>query len=116
VVTRALHRAACAALIALIVLCVAWELWLAPLRAGGSWLALKALPLAAPLPGVLRARRYTLQWSALLVLAYLVEGLVRLISESGAAAALAAAEIALALLYFAAVFAWLRLTGGRSTG
>ncbi|MGE8376506.1 MAG: DUF2069 domain-containing protein, partial [Diaphorobacter nitroreducens] len=29
-------------LAALIVLCLAWELWLAPLRPGGSWLAIKA--------------------------------------------------------------------------
>lgn len=115
-VTRALHVTAFAALIALLALCVAWELWLAPLRAGGSWLVLKALPLAVPLPGVLRARRYTLQWSALLVLAYLVEGLVRFASDSGMAAALAGAEIALTLVYFAAAFAWLRLTAGKSTG
>ncbi|MGH8705692.1 MAG: DUF2069 domain-containing protein, partial [Burkholderiales bacterium] len=50
---RSLQLIASAALIALIFLCVAWELWLAPLRPGGSWLALKALPLLAPLFGVL---------------------------------------------------------------
>ena len=111
---RVLHIAACAALIALVFLCVAWEAWLAPLRAGGSWLALKALPLVAPLPGVVRARRYTLQWSALLVLAYLAEGLVRVASEAGARAALAGLEIVLALGYFAAVFGYLALTGGKS--
>ena len=44
---RALHKAAVAALLALIVLCVAWELFLAPLRPGGSWLVLKVLPLLA---------------------------------------------------------------------
>lgn len=111
---RVLHIAACAALIALVFLCVAWEAWLAPLRAGGSWLVLKALPLVAPLAGVVRARRYTLQWSALLVLAYLAEGLVRIASEAGARAALAGVEIALALGYFAAVFGYLALTGGKS--
>src|SRR5262249_14976386 len=54
-----LTRIACVSLIALIVLCLAWELWLAPLRPGGSLVALKALPLALPLPGVLAGRRYT---------------------------------------------------------
>ena len=28
-------------LVVLIFLCLAWELWLAPLRTGGSWLVLK---------------------------------------------------------------------------
>ena len=112
---RALYLAACASLIALLFLCVAWELKLAPLRPGGSWLVLKARPRLAPLFGVLRARRYTLQWAALLSLAYFFEGLVRLASESGTAAALAAAEIALSLAFFAAALGYLRLTGGKST-
>jgi uncharacterized membrane protein len=32
-----LHAVAVVSLLALIVLCLAWELWLAPLRPGGSW-------------------------------------------------------------------------------
>ena len=52
--SRALALLGAASLIALILLCAAWELWLAPVRPGGSWLALKALLLAWPLPGVLR--------------------------------------------------------------
>ena len=39
---------------ALMLLELLWELLLAPLRPGGSWLALKALPLALLLPGVAR--------------------------------------------------------------
>ena len=113
---RMLHVTASASLIVLIFLCLAWELRLAPLRPGGSWLMLKALPLLLPLFGVLRGRRYTLQWAALLVLAYLFEGLVRAVSESGAMAALAAAEIALSLVFFAAALGYLRLTAGKSTG
>ena len=49
-----LQVAASATLIALIFLCLAWELWLAPLKPGGSWLALKAVFLLAPLFGILR--------------------------------------------------------------
>ena len=45
----ALRLTASASLAALILLCLAWELWLAPLRPGGSYLALKALPLVFPL-------------------------------------------------------------------
>lgn len=107
---RAAWLAACAALIALILLCVAWELVLAPLRPGGSWLVLKVLPLLAPLFGVLHARRYTFQWSTLLIWAYFAEGAVRAYTDRGASAALGAAELALALAYFAAAVAFLRAT------
>jgi uncharacterized membrane protein len=107
---RPLRLAASAALIALIALCLAWELWLAPLRPGGSYLALKAAPLALPLPGILRGRRYTYQWSSMFVLAYFAEGAVRAWSERGGAQALAVLEIALSLAFFAAAVAYARLT------
>src|SRR5512147_932299 len=63
--------------IALLVLCVAWELWLAPIWPGGSWLVLKALPLLLPLRGVWRGDVKSMQWALLLILAYLMEGAVR---------------------------------------
>lgn len=106
--TRIAHGAACASLVALIFLCLVWELWLAPLRPGGSWLALKALPLLAPLFGVLRGRVYTFQWALLLVLAYFAEGIVRAWSDSGAAARLAGIEVALAVIFFTAAIAYVR--------
>jgi uncharacterized membrane protein len=108
VTTRIAHGAACASLVALIFLCLVWELWLAPLRPGGSWLALKALPLLAPLFGVLRGRVYTFQWALLLVLAYFAEGIVRAWSDSGAAARLAGIEVALAVIFFTAAIAYVR--------
>ncbi len=107
--SRAAYLAACASLIALIFLCLAWELWLAPLRPGGSWLALKALPLLAPLFGVLRGRVYTYQWALLLILAYFTEGAVRAWSESGVAARLSQIEIALALTFFVSAISYARL-------
>lgn len=88
-------------LIALIFLCLAWEIWLAPLRPGGSWLALKAVFLLAPLFGILRGKRYTHQWVSLLSLVYVAEGAVRAFSDQGASQALAMAEIVLATLLFA---------------
>ncbi len=104
--------AAAAALLALIALCLAWELWLAPIRPGGSWLALKALPLALPLGGVLSGRRYTFQWSSLFVLGYFVEGVMRAWSERGLSQVLASAEIALALAYLVAAIVYVRLARG----
>jgi uncharacterized membrane protein len=97
-----------ASLIALMFLCIAWELWLAPLRAGGSALALKALPLLLPLFGVLRGKRYTYQWSSMLILAYFAEGVVRAWSERGAGQALALAQIVLAMIFFTAAICYVR--------
>jgi uncharacterized membrane protein len=108
------NRLAIASLLALIALGIAWELWLAPLRPGGSWLVLKVLPLLAPLPGLLRGRRYTHQWCSLLVLVYVAEGLVRATSEPPPAARLAVAEIALATALFTACVLYARATRGRA--
>jgi uncharacterized membrane protein len=104
--------AAVTTLVALIFLGLAWELWLAPLKPGGSWLVLKVLPLLAPLFGVLHGKRYTFQWSTLLIWLYVAEGAVRAYSDSGTAALLALAEVALALGYFASAVAFLRATRG----
>ena len=105
-----LARIALGSLLALITLCLGWELWLAPLRPGGSWLVLKALPLLAPLTGVLRARRYTFKWSSMLVLAYIAEGVVRAASDTGPSRLLAAVEISMALSYFLAAILYARAT------
>ena len=96
-------------LIALILLGLAWEAFLAPIRPGGSWLVLKVLPLLAALPGVLRGRRYTVQWSTLLIWLYAAEGATRAYTDSGIGAALALAELALSLAYFWSAVAWLKV-------
>ena len=106
--TRVARALASASLVALIFLCVAWELWLAPLRPGGSALVFKALPLLLPLFGVLRGRRYTYQWAVLLILAYFIEGVVRAWSEHGAGRLLAAAEIVLCLAFFVSALGYAR--------
>ena len=110
---RALRVTASASLVALIVLCLAWELWLAPLRPGGSLAALKALPLAFPLPGVFYGKRYTYQWSGMLILAYFAEGVMRAWIERGVSQALALAEVVLSLLFFAAAVSYARATQAR---
>ena len=107
---KALYLGACLSLLALIFLCLAWELWFAPLRPGGSWLVLKSLPLLLPLQGILRGRRYTCQWASMLILAYFAEGIVRSFGEGGTSAALAVTEIALALVFFVSAVLYARST------
>ncbi|MGF6568658.1 putative membrane protein [Paraburkholderia sp. GAS333] len=97
---------ASAALIALIVLSVAWEWWLAPLRPGGSALVLKAVPLVLALPGVWRRRLYTLQWASMLILLYFAEGVVRGWSDRGLSARLGWLQAALAVVFFVCTLAY----------
>jgi len=101
---------ASASLIALIFLCLGWELWWAPLRPGGSWLVLKAVFLLAPLFGILRGKRYTYKWVSLFVQFYLLEGLVRATSEQGLAQWLAIGETILAAILFVSVILFIRAT------
>ena len=101
--------AAVVSLLALIALGLAWELWLAPLRPGGSWLALKVLPLLLPLPGLLRLRMFTYRWVALFVWLYFIEGVVRAAGDGGLSGRLAGVEVLLVLVLFAACTAHVRL-------
>lgn len=103
-------RLASVSLIALILVCLAWEMWLAPLRPGGSMLALKVLPLLFPLRGILHGRRYTYQWTSLMVLLYLAEGMVRSMSDQGMGQWLAMAETLLATMLFVACLGHSRAT------
>ena len=96
-------------LLALMLLCLAWELWLAPLRPGGSWLVLKALPLALPLIGLLKQRMYTYRWLSLMIWLYFTEAVVRAWSDSAPSRWLACLEILLCVLLFAACAAHVRL-------
>ncbi len=109
-VARYFNHAAALSLIALVFLCMSWELWWAPLRPGGSWLALKALPLLVPLFGVLRGRRYTHQWVTLLALVYFTEGVVRAATDQGLSAWLALAEIALTFVLFCSAVLYVRVS------
>jgi uncharacterized membrane protein len=106
---RAMPLVASASLIALIFFCLAWEIWLAPLQPGGSWLMLKALPLLFPLFGVLHGRRYSYQVSSLLALLYILEGTVRALSDQGTSRYLAAVELCLALVFFVSVIVCARV-------
>lgn len=102
---KPLQALSVASLIGLIFLCVVWELWAAPIRPGGSSLVFKVLPLLFPLMGVLKGRRYTYQWSPMLVLFYFVEGVMRGWGDRGLSQMLAWGELALSVVFFfAAIF------------
>ena len=90
------HRSAVALLAALALLEAVWELGLAPLRPGGSWLALKAVPLALIWVPLVRGARKARQGASLLLPLYAAEGVVRALTESGRHALVAACATALA--------------------
>ena len=93
---------AAASLLGLIVLGVLWEMVLAPIRPGGSLLALKVLPLILPLAGVMKNRMYTYRWLSLLLWLYFSEGIVRAWSDKAPSNYLAMIEVVLCLILFAA--------------
>ena len=96
-------------LLALIVLCLAWELVLAPVRPGGTWLAIKALPLCIPLAGILKNRMYTYRWVSLVIWLYFTEGVVRAWSDRAPSNWLALLEVVLCLVLFTACTMHIRL-------
>ncbi|HEX4880644.1 MAG TPA: DUF2069 domain-containing protein [Limnobacter sp.] len=96
-------------LLGLIALCVAWELWLAPLRPGGSWLVLKVLPLLLVVPGIFKQRVRTFQATSLLVWLYFAEGATRASSDPAMASQLMAGlEIVFSVALFASVSVYAR--------
>jgi uncharacterized membrane protein len=103
------HAGAIASLVVLIGWLVAWEIAVAPIHAGGSLLALKAVPLLIPLRGVLKRELYTLQWSSMVILLYFAEGVVRAwADQSDPSRLMAWGEIVLSCLYFACALLYLR--------
>lgn len=103
---RLSRNLALAATLALLLLCLAWELWLAP--TGRGTLAVKALPLLPAIAGLWRYRLYTYRWVALGVWLYVLEGLVRATSEGGRGQWLALAEVVLGIVIFTACTAQIR--------
>jgi uncharacterized membrane protein len=100
---------AVASLCGLIALGLAWELWLAPVRPGGSWLALKVLPLCLPMAGLMKNKMYTYRWVSLVVWLYFIEGVVRAWGDHAPGNYLALTEVLLCLCLFAACLLHIRL-------
>ena len=103
------QRLALFSLITLFLWCIVWEIWLAPLKPGGSLLFLKALPLAFAIRGVSKSSLYTMQWASMLILLYFMEGVVRVASDPpGPSIMMAWVEIVLSTIFFVAALAYLR--------
>lgn len=105
-----LQLGASISLVGLILLALAWETILAPLKPGGSLLMLKAVPLLLPLFGILRGKRYTYQWASMFILLYFTEGVVRAWSDVGLSAKLAMIEVILSVVFFSCAIFYARLT------
>ncbi|SFB81104.1 DUF2069 domain-containing protein [Collimonas sp. OK412] len=106
---RFFYFGAVGSLLGLIALGLAWELALAPLRPGGSWMVLKVLPLLFPLRGVLKRDVYTMQWASMLILLYFTEGIVRATSDSSfLSSRLGWVEVALSVIFFFCTILYLR--------
>jgi uncharacterized membrane protein len=105
-VVRSTRAAVLVLLAALVLLGLAWELWLAP--TGSRALALKVLPLVLPLAGVLSLRVRSYQALSLLLWIYVAEGAMRAASDQGLSARLAALEVALCIALFVACVVHIR--------
>jgi len=100
---------AAGSLLALVALCLAWELVLAPVRPGGSWLAVKALPLCITLYAPFTTMLVVSVVVSLVIWLYFIEGVVRGWGDKPPSQWLAWAEVALCLLLFAACTLHVRL-------
>ena len=98
---------ATAAFVDLFILCIAWEWFISPLRPGGSWLILKAIPLLFAIPGLWKGNVYTMQWASMLILLYITEGLVRIL-EAGANFWMAVLETTLGTVAFVCLLIYLK--------
>ncbi|MDE2429687.1 MAG: DUF2069 domain-containing protein [Burkholderiales bacterium] len=108
-VQKKFHALAGSSLFFLIVLCISWEMFLAPLRPGGSWMVLKVLPLLLLIRGIWIKDNYTMQWSSLLIWLYFTEGIVRANSDQlKLSANLGWLETILSITYFLGIILYLR--------
>jgi uncharacterized membrane protein len=112
-----LHNIALGAYLALILLTLAWEGWLAPTPPAAFWLIVKALPLLAPLFGLLHGKTYTYAWSSMLIIAYFIDGMVVAVSHRQDALTLHAPlpygilEVALSLTFLVTAVLYVRVRG-----
>ena len=95
-----LQKITVVAVVAMIFLVAAWELWLAPMNGSPSWVVLKAFILMLPLRGLLYGRRYTYQWYTMFVLLFFMEGVMRAWSDQGLSQILAGVQVALTVISF----------------
>jgi len=109
VASSPLYRLAAGCYIALTALLFAWLIWLDPPPASlrSPVLIVFLLPLLLGFRGVLHRRRYTLQWTGMLILLYFIHGMLAATGTSPQRW-LGAAELVLTIVYFSAVMLVLR--------
>lgn len=90
---------------ALLALTVLWDGFVFPLY---YMLLIKMLMLCLPLGGILSGRVYTFQYCSMLILAFFVEGVMRVVSQNPLNQLFAATEIVLSVLFFVACLAYLK--------
>ena len=93
----------------LILLGIAWETFLAPLRPGGTLLAFKVLPLVFALGAFRKDRLRHYQLWSMLILAYLCEGVVRGMSDGGRSSVLGWIEALLATAIYVCITRYVQL-------
>jgi len=94
---------------ALLAVVLAWQLGANPFPAG-LWRGLvAAIPLLAPLPGLLRSHRMTHVWSTLCVTPYLIIGVMEAVANPGERL-WPGLCVLLALVFFASLILYLRVT------
>jgi uncharacterized membrane protein len=103
-ISRIWSRSSVALALAIIALGLAWELFLDPLRPGGSWLALKVVPLLFALKGLWQGKPYTFKWMSLMIWFYVGEALVRIIGLTPIERLLAWNYLALSLALTVTIF------------
>lgn len=92
----------------LLLLCTAWEIWLAPSHAKWFWVLLKVTPLIFPLRGILKGDIYTLQYSSMLILLYFMDSIVSMYTGANIIFALAFLEFLCSILFFICALSYLR--------
>ena len=105
--------------IALIVLTVLWEGWLAPTQPAGLWLMIKSLPLLIPLFGMLHLKRIHFSIAGLISMPYFTEGVMISWGEMATGVqnplllAVSLAEVFLVLGFVGCIYIYLRNTKRR---
>lgn len=89
----------------LIALTVVWDGWIQPLY---FILLIKMAMLWFPLQGLWIQRVYTFQYCSMLILAFFIEGVMRVVSQNPVSRLFAASEIALSVLFFVACLMYLQ--------
>jgi uncharacterized membrane protein len=109
------QRIAVALVGALVLMEILWETVWAPVRPGGSWIALKAIPLAFVWLGMARGHARARQVASLLLPFYVGEAVVRGVTEPGRHAAVAWSAAALGMVAFVALMLSFRASRGSRT-